>query len=80
MMHIGASCDTSEGCVTRIGGRAMLFPGVTLEQMRVANKEYMSGAYIQDAYNFLTPAQREFLMTGLTPGQWDGLFAEEEET
>ena len=79
MMRIGASCDTSEGCVTRIGGYAMLFPGVTLEQMRAANEKYMSGAYIQDAYNFLTSDQRDFLMTGLTPGQWDELFAEEEE-
>lgn len=33
--------------------------------------------YIQDAFNFLTAGEREFLLTGLTPEEWDKMFAED---
>lgn len=42
---------------------------VTDEQLAA----WQSGAYIQDAMPELDPAQREFLMTGITADEWDEL-------
>lgn len=33
--------------------------------------DYSRGALIQDAFYNLTPAQREFFMTGITEEEWD---------
>lgn len=35
------------------------------------------GAFIQDAFPSLTPEQREFIKTGITPDEWNGIFGEE---
>lgn len=40
---------------------------------------YANGALIQDAFPALTPAQREFLKTGITDEQWQDLFDDFEE-
>lgn len=37
------------------------------------------GAYIQNAFSFMNADEREFLMTGITPSEWDTLFPPEEE-
>ena len=29
---------------------------------------------VQDVFPNLNPSQREFLMTGITPNEWDGMF------
>ena len=71
--------STPFGVDVVIGKSEMSFPDVTIEQMELGEDAYAAGAYIQDAFPFLTPEQREFLMTGITPGQWDLIFAEEEE-
>jgi hypothetical protein len=68
----------TDGVVITVGDKAMLFPNVSVEQMRGGRMAYMEGAYVQDAYPFLTPDQREFLMTGFTPDEWTELFGEEE--
>lgn len=39
---------------------------------------WQDGAYIQDAMPHLTPDQREFLITGMTPDVWDQIFPEED--
>ena len=36
---------------------------------------WLGGALIQDAMPHLDPDQREFLMTGITPDEWDEAFA-----
>ncbi len=36
----------------------------------------MKGHYIQVAFSFLTPDEREFLLTGITPEEWSELFNE----
>ena len=41
---------------------------------------YNEGALLQDAFHFLTPAEREFVKTGITPEEWDAHFGSEEET
>lgn len=35
-----------------------------------------SGMYIQDVFRMLSPEHREFLLSGLTPEQWDELTSE----
>ena len=35
---------------------------------------WMDGALIQDAMPGLTPEEREFIMTGITPDEWNEAF------
>ena len=48
---------------------------VTQEQLN----KWASGALIQDAMPNITPAEREFIMTGITQSEWDVLFSDESE-
>lgn len=41
--------------------------------------EYKKGKLIQNAFDFLSDDEREFLLTGLTCKEWDELFPPEEE-
>lgn len=41
--------------------------------------KWEAGHCIQDCMPELTPDQREFIMTGTTPEQWDMLFKEDED-
>jgi len=45
----------------------------------VASKEYVRGAMIQEAFPDLSPADRDFLITGGTPADWFLTFAGDEE-
>ena len=36
------------------------------------------GALVQDAFPFLSGDEREFLLTGMTPDEWDDLMGEDE--
>ncbi|RPH73984.1 hypothetical protein EHM76_04430 [bacterium] len=36
----------------------------------------MGGKFIQEAFDFLTRDEREFLKTGITPAEWQEIFAE----
>lgn len=51
------------------------FGGVTHMEMKVTlselNKWIQSGQNIQDALPHLTPDEREFLISGITPEQWE---------
>ena len=47
----------------------------TEEQMAA----YKDGALIQIAFPDLTADQREFILTGITKDEWDGLFKETDE-
>jgi hypothetical protein len=40
--------------------------------------DWMMGMHIQNAFPFLTPSEREFLLTGLTDKEWKELFGEGE--
>jgi hypothetical protein len=48
---------------------------ITPEQMAA----YENGVYIQVAMPNLTAEQREFVMSGITPSEWDEMFANDEE-
>jgi len=54
----------------------MNFPHMTEERFEAAKEKWHNGTMIQDAFNFLTADEREFLMTGTPPEVWDKLFAE----
>jgi len=49
---------------------------ITQEQM---DRWQKTGALIQDVFPHLSPEQREFLMSGATPEEWNTLFPEEDE-
>lgn len=49
---------------------------VTYEQLyRIDNRRY-TAELIQNIVPNLTPAQREFLMTGITPEEWKAIYGE----
>lgn len=37
-----------------------------------------SGELIQNAMSNLSPDEREFILTGITPEEWDSIFGEED--
>ena len=51
-----------------------------LDTTQAALDEYQSGStrLIQDIFPNLSSEEREFIMTGYTPKDWDELFGEEE--
>jgi len=49
---------------------------ITPEQLII---NYNNGDLIQNAFPNLTADEREFLMTGAMPDEWDELFGQEEE-
>jgi hypothetical protein len=60
-------------------GRSAIFPGITEDKMNEGYARYRGGDLIQRAFPFLNADQREFLMTGILPEEWDAMWAEEEE-
>jgi hypothetical protein len=58
------------------GKEAEMELDITQEQM----DRWQSGReLIQNVFPHLSPEQREFLMSGATPEEWDELFPEEED-
>ncbi len=47
---------------------------ITQEQL----DRWEAGDLIQDVVPYLSPDEREFIMTGLTPREWEMLFRESE--
>jgi hypothetical protein len=39
-------------------------------------RAWEAGAYVQDAFPYLSPSKREVLKTGICEGCWDEVFAE----
>ena len=70
--------DTSK---TRISqGRKHIIVDCPLEEMSQRWYRWqMEGVYIQDAFRNLSADEREFLMTAITPAEWDETFKNGEE-
>lgn len=47
------------------------------EEYQESYSRFISGSFVQDAFPTLTPNQREFILTGTTPEEWDRLFPDE---
>lgn len=62
---------------SRVSGieRTKEFPSVTEEQM----ERWDHGELIQNVFPELSDDDREFIMTGITPDEWDELFPENED-
>ena len=52
---------------------------ISESEYRFAQTEMVRGALVQDAFHMLNADEREFLITGLMPGDWDYLFPDERE-
>ena len=68
--------------MSRITGKlnTLVLP-MTVEEFEEGMSDWMDYAYvlIQDAFPTLDADQREFLMTGMTPEEWQEIFGAEEE-
>jgi hypothetical protein len=62
------------------GKRNEMFLPLTEEEFRecMSNWRVESGMLIQDAFPTLNADQREFLMTGMTPDEWEHLHTHDE--
>jgi hypothetical protein len=58
-----------------MGVTTMLLP-LSLGALQRGIEAWDNGAYVQDAFPTLNADQREFLMTGITPGEFDKMFEE----
>lgn len=47
---------------------------VTAEQLERFENRRENGEYTQTIFSHLTPAEREFIMTGITPTEWENMF------
>lgn len=57
-----------------VSGKTRAFDlDITMEQIHT----YEGGALIQDAFPNLTADEREFMMTGITPEEWEETFGGE---
>ena len=65
-------------CFVTVGEKTQEF-NCTPEELYEGVVQYANGALIQNAFDFLTPDEREFLMTGITPEEWDKMFPPEED-
>lgn len=59
------------------GTRTMNF-NCSPDQYRIGMRAYKAGALIQDAFPFLSADEREFLISGILPDEWERLFGSEE--
>jgi len=47
---------------------------ITHEQLERFENRRANGEYVQTIFPHLTPAEREFLLTGITPIEWNDIF------
>lgn len=45
---------------------------ITVEQLR----DFNSGTLVQKAFPHLSPEEREFILTGITPAEWEETFGD----
>ena len=49
---------------------------ITPEEFRACFARWMNGELIQKAFPMLSPEEREFIMNGITPEEWDDVFGQ----
>lgn len=64
--------------VTKQSPFSRLYNTVTLVMTDEQYSNWLAGELIQNALPHLSADEREFLMTGITPDEWDEAFGEEE--
>ena len=87
MFKLGMSKNLTTGEVTvvrmEVGcpDKGMIFSSLKdydIEAFRLDLKKWREGEFIQVAMPYLTADEREFIMTGITPEEWDATFGEPE--
>lgn len=59
---------------------SMSFPGELMDQINQwLELPRDERPFVQTAFPQLSDPQREFLLTGITPGEWDEMFPEEDD-
>lgn len=51
---------------------------ISSEDYAIGLKRWKSGVSIQIAFSSLCASDREFIMSGITPGEWDAMFNDDE--
>jgi hypothetical protein len=51
---------------------------ISVESYSLGMQAWKRGELIQNAFPMLSPADREFLMSGITPEEWDEMFSDED--
>jgi hypothetical protein len=62
---------------THLGKKEMIF-NCTPSQYLLGLDAYKGGALMQNAFPFLSPDEREFLISGTTPEEWATMFGGED--
>lgn len=68
--------ELGRGLTVHNNGKYMHFPGVTINEMDKGFKAWETNL-IKDAFPFLNSDQREFILSGITPAQWENIFPED---
>jgi hypothetical protein len=61
------------------GKRNVMELPITQEEFQAGCEARQKGALIQHAFPTLTPALREFLLSGSTPEEWDAMMTDSED-
>lgn len=72
----GTGCHPFPFLVQSKIGRTLICEGITIEQIKHGSREYSKGKTIQEAFNFMTPNQREFIQSGLHEKEFEKLAEE----
>jgi hypothetical protein len=51
---------------------------ISVEAYALGMQAWKAGELIQNAFPTLSPADREFIMSGITPEEWDDMFRDED--
>lgn len=68
--------ETDRAVVTKLSPFSRVMHRATVQMTQVQYDDWLGGKMIQDALAHLSPDEREFLMTGITPQEWDEAFSE----
>ncbi len=60
----------------KLGDKMMIVHATIKEMDRAWYKWQIKGDFAQDAFHFLTPEAREFLISGISPNEWNDLFGD----
>lgn len=65
--------------IVLVGTEKKIIVNVPIEEMNQAWYNWtVKGMFIQKAFSMLNADEREFLLTGITPTEWNEIFSEEE--
>jgi hypothetical protein len=57
------------------GNHELVFP-YKFERVKEAVTKWQNGAYMQEVFRFMNEDEREFLISGIAPAQWNKMFKE----